>query len=414
MRRISTNMPNDDMQFHMRLQEWRMNELQNKMAGQTRVKELRDDPIAAAQSVRYQSRIFRMERYSKNVATLKSDLRIAEGHLSSANSILHRARELALQGANDTYTKDQKAMMAIELNELINELVQTANAQGGDGTTVFAGDRTDSLPFRVLQGNVPGAQGHLVTSVVYTGGQAKNNAEISEGSFVRTNFAGNHVFWAEQQEVMADNEAVDYLVQSDTAIFIDGVRIELKTGDNVQAIIAKINDSPAAARASLDPIKNSLTIATTHPHQLWIEDEAGGTVLQDLGILSSLGRAPNNYATEARVSGGSVFDMLIALRDRLFDGKTVDIGGAALKGVDMAQGTVVAAIADLGARYERLEIVGDRTSYEIPEIMKRNSEAVDLDMAEAILNLKMMEYTQKAALQTAGRVLRPTLLDFLR
>ena len=41
MKRISTNMPNMDMLYHMRIREWKMNELQNKMASQTRIKELR-------------------------------------------------------------------------------------------------------------------------------------------------------------------------------------------------------------------------------------------------------------------------------------------------------------------------------------------------------------------------------------
>jgi flagellar hook-associated protein 3 FlgL len=35
-------------------------------------------------------------------------------------------------------------------------------------------------------------------------------------------------------------------------------------------------------------------------------------------------------------------------------------------------------------------------------------------MTKAITDLKMLEYTQKAAMQVAGRILQPTLLDFLR
>ena len=61
-----------------------------------------------------------------------------------------------------------------------------------------------------------------------------------------------------------------------------------------------------------------------------------------------------------------------------------------------------------------LEVIGDRLSYEIPEMINRNSKEVDLDLSEAIMDLKMYEYTHKAALQTAGRILQPTLLDFLR
>ena len=402
------------MQYHSRIREWRLNELQNKMAEQTRVKELRDDPVAAAHSVRYQSRLWRLERYTKNIGILQSDFQIAEGYLRSANEVVHRARELAIQGANGTYSTEQKQYMAVELNELLNELVQTANGRGGEGTTLFSGDRVDSLPFRVHEGNVSGADGLIVTSVIYTGGRANSGTEISDGNIIERNLAGNHIFWAEQQEVMADNDATEYLVQVDSSILVDGVRIDLKSGDNVHAIVAKINDSDAAVKASLDPVRNSLTIRTTHPHQLWIEDGAGGSVLRDLGILSEGGRPPNNYAPEARVSGGSLFDMLIFLRDKLFAGETVDVGGAALKGVDLAQGNLLASLSGLGAAYARLETVEGRISSEIPEMTDRNAKAVDLDLTEAIMSLRMLEHTHKAALQTAGRILQPTLLDFLR
>jgi flagellar hook-associated protein 3 FlgL len=59
-------------------------------------------------------------------------------------------------------------------------------------------------------------------------------------------------------------------------------------------------------------------------------------------------------------------------------------------------------------------MVEKRLISEIPETVKMDAQEVDLDMAEAITNLKMLEYTHKAALQTAGRILQPTLLDFLR
>ncbi len=43
-----------------------------------------------------------------------------------------------------------------------------------------------------------------------------------------------------------------------------------------------------------------------------------------------------------------------------------------------------------------------------------DSRETDIDLAEAITELKMLEHTQTASLQTAARILKPTLLDFLR
>ena len=414
MQRISTNMPNDDMQYHLRAREWRMNELQSNIAEQTRIGNLRDDPVAAAHSTRYQSLIKRLDRYGSTVGTVQSDYRISEDYLRSANELVHRVRELAVQGANGTYSKEQKAMMGVEINQILNELVEIGNARSADGESLFAGDRTDSLPFRAILGNVPGADGQVITGVMYTGGMAHNQAEVSEGSFVPTGFAGNQVFWAEQSEIMADNDATAYVVQKDSSILIDGVEIGFKAGDNVHAIIARINDSAAAVKASMDPVGNSLVLQATAPHQLFLEDAADGSVLKDLGMLSASGDPPHNLAPDARTSGGSIFDMMIFLRDQLYNGETIDVGGAGLKGIDLGQSNLLSSIAEIGARYNRLDYVQSRLASEIPEIQSRNSREVDIDITQAITDLKMYEYTHKAALGAAGRILQPTLLDFLR
>ena len=72
---------------------------------------------------------------------------------------------------------------------------------------------------------------------------------------------------------------------------------------------------------------NSLVIETLSPHQLMLEDAGSGTVLKDLGIVSGNGRPPQNLASGTRVSGGSLFDMVISIRDQLYEGNTLDIGG---------------------------------------------------------------------------------------
>ncbi len=414
MKRISSNMSNYDMQYHLRNREWKMNEVQNRMATQSRIKNLRDDPVAAAHSVRYQSHIERMNRYTLNIDSVTSSHREAEAYMTSANNILHRIREIGIQGANDTYTAEEKKMMADEVNQLLTELVEIANAKSADGTSIFAGDRTLGQSFRVLKGNAPGSDERVITQVDYLGTVNKNLAEISEGSYIEKDFPGNQVFWAEQQQIFSNRNAENFTLLEDAAIRIDGEDINLKAGDNVNAVMAKINDSHAAVRASLDPVRNSLVIETTSPHQIMIEDVGSGTVLRDLGIVSGNGRPPQNLAKDARVSGGSVFDMVMSIRDQLYQGNTLDIGGAGLKGLTLAQNNLISEIAGLGARDSRMQEVKERLLTDIPVIQEKNSRLVDLDFAEAITDLKMLEYNHKAALQTAGRILQPSLLDFLR
>lgn len=414
MERISSNMSINDMQYQLQKRNESMYELNSKMGSQTRLHSLRDDPLAAAHSTRYLSKIDHLKRYAVNAERVQGDFRIVEGYMQSANRILHRIRELAVQGANDTFTRDDKQAMGQEINQLLNELIEIGNAKYADGTSMFAGDKTTTTPYRVLMGNVEGRDGMVVRSVEYRGSINPSKVEIGQESYVNKHFAGTEVFWAEQQQILSDVNAQDYTVTEDTFIRIDGEVIRLDAGDNVHTIVAKINDSNAQVKAGLDPVRNSITLSTTSPHQLWLEDAPESTVLQDLGVVTEIGRPPFNISPDADASGGSLFDMVMYLRDQLYEGDTIDIGGGALKGIDLAQSKLVNVMSDLGAQDERLQVTMRRIEYEVPQLMEQNSEEVDLDVAKAITDLKTLEQAHKAALGAASRIIQPTLLDFLR
>lgn len=415
MRRISTNMPNDNMQYYLRRRQFELNRIQSQMGSQTRIQNLRDAPLSAAHSTRYQSHITRLDRYRNNVELTQSRHQVTEGYVREAVDILQRVRELGIQGANGTYSKDDSVAMANEVNELLNELVQIANSENGEGSKIFAGERTRTTPFRVFYGNVADAGGEVITSVDYVGDIGEQRAEIAEGAFISTNFPGNRVFWAEHQQVYSSVDATTYQVAEESTFFIDEVPIELSPGDNAYSIIAKINDSAAAVRARLDPVQNSLVIESTTPHQLWLQDGEGSTVLQDLGILAdSSAPPPRNIAPSANVYGGSLFDMVMTLRDQLYEGDTIDVGGSALQGIDTGMRNLLGHLGKLGAESTRLDFAFRRIEHERPEMIDRNSKEVDLDVTQAATDLRILEHTHRAALSTAGRILQPTLLDFLR
>ncbi len=413
MQRISTNMPNDDMQYYARLRESRLNNVQNQIASQNRIQELRDDPAAAAHATRYASYLTRLQRYSDNIAYAQNRHRESEVYMQETVGILQKVRELALQGANGTYTLQDRRAMAAEVNQLLNQLVETANARGADGTMLFAGDRTQTTPFRAIEGRISGFDEPVVTQVNYLGTVHQNSTEVADGAYIPLNFPGNKVFWAENQQVFSSVDATGYVVQQDSVIRVDDTDVQLRAGDNIYSIISKINDAGVAVRAKLDAIQNSLVLETTSPHQLWLE-EGEGRVLRDLGVLSEIsGRPPQNISSSARLFGGSMFDMLISLRDQLAAGDTLDIGGRGVAGVTAALDNVLGRLGTLGSLDERLQLAFERTENDLPIITARYSNEADVDMTEAITDLQMLQYTHRAALGAASRVIQPTLLDFL-
>ena len=416
MKRISSQLPTYDSSYYLQLREYDMNQESNKVGSQSRINDLRDDPLAAARATRFQSEITRMDRYSKNIESVRNTLSSAEGNLQSANDILQRVRDLAVQGANGTLDKSQMGYIGDEVNQLLDELLTIANSKDQSGNSLFAGTLSKTTAFRTTEGRVPGGSGDMVVSVDYLGNSGAGAAEISEGAMVDVNLPGNVAFWAEQQQIYSTVDASQYRVQTNATIRLDGASISLAPGDTVSAIVAKINDSNAAVKASLDPVTNALVLQTTLPHQIAAEDSAGGTVLQDLGILASGGtRPPLNISPSAKVFGGSIFDQVISLRNALYEGSTDKVGGSGLRGIEESLTNLAGVLGDIGARDARLDTTAKRLDYQQPELVRFESQEHDLDMADAMTQVKSLEYANEAALSATARIMnRSKLLDFLR
>jgi flagellar hook-associated protein 3 FlgL len=416
MKRISSQLPTYDSSYYTRLREYDMNEMYQKIGDQTRIHKLRDDPLAASRSTRFQSEILRTDRYEKNVQEVRSTIATAEGDLRSAMDILQRIRELGVQGANGTLDKTQMGYVGQEVDQLLGELLTIANTKDQNGNSLFAGTLSRTTPFRTTMGRIPGGDGDRVVAVDYMGNIGRNAAEISEGAEVGINLPGNVAFWAEQQQIYSTVDGSQYRVQRDQSIRIDGVEIHLAQGDTLSAIVAKINDSNAPIRARIDPVASSLVLESTVPHQIWAEDLGAATALQDLGILAPGGsHPPLNTAQSARVFGGSIFDMVIALRNALFEGSTEKVSSLGLRGLESSITNMAGVLGDVGARDARLEATEKRLEYQKPVLVGFDSQERDLDMADAITRLKTLEYTHEAALSATARALnRPKLLDFLR
>jgi flagellar hook-associated protein 3 FlgL len=415
MQRVSTNKMNDDMQYWLRRTEQKLASAENAMGRQERIENLRDDPVGAGHAVRYASFLFRLERFEQNDLKLQDSYKVSENYVSQSVDVLQRVRELAVQGATGTMTKDDMKLVAGEVDEYLKELLQTANSRGADGAMLFAGDKINTEPFRAVMGTAPGADGESIVSVDYLGSINRNKIEVGEGDYIDSGIPGNQVFWAEKQTVVSSRDSRGFRLDADAVIRVDDKDIQLKTGDNAYTVVAKINDSGAAVKASLDPGSGGLVLTTNDAHQLMLEDGPGGRVFRDLGILKEGSDfPPNNYSPVARVAGGNLFDTMIRLRDSLRKGDVFEIGGQGLAGIDAALSSLGRRSAEIGSLSERLDSVGSRLNREIPDVTGQLAREQDLDMTQAIMQMKAVEQTHTASLQVSGRLLPSTLLDFLR
>ena len=108
----------------------------------------------------------------------------------------------------------------------------------------------------------------------------------------------------------------------------------------------------------------------------------------------------------------SVFALIGAIANDLRTGGTN--AGTHLAAVDFRMKTVLTAQTDVGVRQAQIQKAGEALVQHKGNLEAQRAGIEDVDLGQAILDLKLQEVTYQAALSVTARVLQPTLMDFLR
>lgn len=143
-----------------------------------------DDPIAAARALDLRERLSRIEQFDRNIVVAQNRLRDEEATLSNVNNILQRIRELALQANNSTINDESRQLIATEMRQGLDQLVDLANAKNGLGEFMFSGNTTDTLPVTTAGG-----------SFAYNGDQGGRLIAIGDSREISDGDSGDDVFF---------------------------------------------------------------------------------------------------------------------------------------------------------------------------------------------------------------------------
>ena len=316
MLRVTHNMLKRDSVYNLNTHQKRMDELSNQLSTGKKVRLPHENPVAATHSMLYRTRITEIRQFIKNIDEGQNRMNIAEGAMRSMVDIFHRVEELTVQGAHGIYAKNDRAKIAVEIDELLKEMVQIANTKLTSGESLFAGFQTDGVPFEKLTSRPVFADREVITQVKYHGDVGKQNREIEQGEYAPVNLAGNSVFWATNTSVKGGINVAGYTAPANSKIRIDGKEIQINQGDNIQAIADKLNNAKLPLVAEIrneqmnNPADQRLVIRYTTPREIWMEDIEGGSLLQDLG-LKDQGQMPNELSLNAMKMSKSIFDVMI-------------------------------------------------------------------------------------------------------
>ena len=245
--KVSTSQIFDRATSQMSAQQAKVAEMQTKLATGKQITRPSDNPEQAALIQRLTTALNRQDVYQTNLDSINSRLGAEESALMTAEDVMQRVRELAVQASSETVSAADRQIIAAEITALRDQLVSLANTTDVSGNYVFSGSKVRTQPF------AENASGDLV----YQGDQNRIMVDVSDQRQLSLNRPGNEVFPSVVREVDGVSERVSFFA------VIDDFTTGLKANDlgQLQDSLSEISDLTQNMAISIADVGSRMRIA---------------------------------------------------------------------------------------------------------------------------------------------------------
>lgn len=358
--RVTDKMSQNQVLSNITKNRTELSNLQNQAATMKRVNKPSDDPVASAKILSNRTENKNLEQFERNIFFARSFLETSESTLSQLSEAVVRAKELAVQAASDTNGGTPREMLATEVEQIYNTIVEISNRRMGD-RYLFAGHKTLDQPFN-REGEYSGDDGEI-------------KIQNQKGNFVAINMAGDRVFLGK-------------------GVGDDGT---LKPPQETPQTVDELQKFKLAEadREFQNEQKEEDKLETRGP--------------ASVGRIQRLG-------SKDPVTGGTgvnIFNLISGLETAM---KTNDKYGIqdALEPLDQALNQISMARAEIGGRVVQLNAASDGIQRSIIDNKSVNSQLEDADLFQVMTDLNRSDAALKGSLETSHKLLNMSLLDFLK
>lgn len=214
---------------------------QRQITSGYRVERASDDPAASARILRLRGALARNVQYQRNMDSARIRLGHAELSLSRVTEQLEEVRSSAVQAAQETYSDEERVLMAEQVDQLLESLAGEGNRKFL-GHSLYAGSRVDHAAFEVIRDD-----GGRIQAVIPTreGTQGSVNIQLDENEDVQVNYLGIDVF--QGGSIGSDEDIFATLVDLRNGLLEGSSQAPQDALERIDATISNVN----AARSSL-------------------------------------------------------------------------------------------------------------------------------------------------------------------
>lgn len=140
--RVTNKMMTQNLLRNLETTQQRMSQIQDQMSSGYRITRPSDDPVGIQNALRMKSNISAVEQWKGNVDEALGLMDTTDGTLGDMTSMLHRVKELTVQGANGALSGNDRQHIAVEIDQITEQLRMLANSKVGS-KFIFSGTATD-------------------------------------------------------------------------------------------------------------------------------------------------------------------------------------------------------------------------------------------------------------------------------
>jgi len=374
-----------------------------------RINSLSDDPVGLSKALGLKSGLSNLDQLERNIITGRSWLNAGETALDSVKDLISDSKILCLSMSNGSMTDSERKDAAAQIDGTLRQILELANTKV-NGQSIFAGTKTDIRPFVFDSKENP-------AEVSYLGNESGFKVKTGKETDMVVGHNGESVFFDSYVRIDETNNHLDFSVDNGltqlTATLQSGRYTPEELAAEVERAMEKA-DSTETYTVSYDSDSRSFTITSSGSLQLlWNSgNNAATSIAPDMGYENKDDTGSTSYVSDSRVQWG-IFNSLLDLKGYLENNDVEGIERSITK-MDTHFEHIVGTVSDIGYKEQSLDIKEKIISDLGLGYQENRSRIEDADIFEAISSLQANETAYQASLASSSRIMRLSLVDYLK
>lgn len=261
MTRVTQSMLSTNMLRNLNTSYSKMSKLQDQINTGRKFTRASDDPVSAVKGMDYRVQLNKIGQFTRNTNEMTAWVDTTDATLSEVTSALTRVQELVTQAANDTNTADERQKIAVEIEQIQQQMHDLANTQVG-GKYIFSGTQTKTPLF---------TNGVIANPNTFTGLRSSVEFEVGDNIIMKANTPGYDLFNNIDQMLSKVLHTTDGL--NDPNITGDKVGSLLTDIQNTVSDVLDVQATVGANQTRLETVQNRLSLLEVNVTKQMSENE---------------------------------------------------------------------------------------------------------------------------------------------